>query len=381
MSISKSNKPLQQFVVQWEITGELDGSTLANPLDTEGNVITQSPFGEEQLFIIAQDGNLGLIDPNALGGLAAPGDRWLQWIRVVPATPFVPQFSVQVVDADDLVPSLGVVVLEQLVSGTTLIGDTSYYAALMHYVPQGASIRIVGLGAPAPGERHLVTIGFRAGSQAHEEADYQYSRCCLRGGTGAEGPPGPEGPAGPEGPEGPAGPAGAPGGDLLDVVNSMNFLNTVMPPGPVAFTALAPVFQGVNDANVLIDFANQDETVFSAIWQLRTPADYVAGDPITVTIDVAGDGSAAANATFQGRLERNTNVNVLTSTSWGTAVSVNVAINAAQGITTTFQIVFTTPAQRDGILPNEPFRFELSRALLDAYAGRVVFVRGQVSFG
>jgi hypothetical protein len=375
MTISKTNNPLQQFVVQWEIDGALDGATIANGLATVGNVITQSPTTDEELFIIQQDGPLGIVDPDALGSREAPADRWIQWIRVVPSGDFTPQFRVQIVDADDLVPSLGTVILEDITAGLNLVGETSFYQAVMHYVPQGAAIRIVGLPAPLPGGQHVVTLGVRAGDSVAQEADYQYSRCCARGGGGTEGPAGPAGPAGPEGP------AGAPGGDILDVTNSMNFLNTVMPPGPVTFTALAPVFQGAADTNVLIDFANQDETIFSAIWQLRTPADYVSGDPITVTIDVAGDGSAAANATFQGRLERDTNVNLLTTSAWGTAVAVNVAINAAQGITTTFQIVFTTPGQRDGLLPNEPFRFELSRTLLDAYNGRVVFVRGQVSYG
>ena len=171
--------PLYQTVVEWRVEGALDGVTPAPGLTADRNVVIQRPTATEQIFVVEVDGNAGLFDPDADGGRAAYADRYIEWIRVVPATfPVPPTFFLGVVDASGEVPSVGnPIPIARLRAGTFL--PPAEYVAALDLVPQGFVVQISGLPAPPPGLFHSVTMSVRAAMITYEDAQFEYNSCCL----------------------------------------------------------------------------------------------------------------------------------------------------------------------------------------------------------
>lgn len=170
---------LYQSVIEWRIEGPLDGLTPAPGLVSSGNVVRQAPSPPELPFVIKVDGAAGLFDPDADGGRAAYGDRYIEWIRVVPATFPVPaSFELLVVDASGVVPAVAdPIPVARLRAGA--FGPPAEYIAALDFVPQGFVIAISGIGAAPPGSFHTVTMGVRAAMVTYEDAQLDLNSCCL----------------------------------------------------------------------------------------------------------------------------------------------------------------------------------------------------------
>ncbi len=180
--------PLHQFVVQWDVTGALDGATTAPGLEVVNNGIIKGQQDEDGVFRIPVDGNAGVFDPDALGKRGGYGDRYLQWIKIDAALPINPGFQISIVDASGLVPTLGVpLLLQDVTLGQTFTGLTSFYFSELILVPQGAAIAITGLGDAPAGQTHGVKMGIRSASTAREDANLENAMCCEGGGTAAGG--------------------------------------------------------------------------------------------------------------------------------------------------------------------------------------------------
>lgn len=366
----------QTYTLEFLVEGSLDGSTVGPPIKAPAR--NNNPQG---LYVLPIEGDIGLIDPDYIVPSEAPfgvtGNRAISWFWLESPIPGDAGAALEVVDAVD-----GTIAVQEQIAD--LSGLTTFYLNQPFLVPQGSMLRITGFDNDS-GE--IIKIRFHVAYLEDDELlELQGVICaCQNTGGGATGPAGATGPTGATGPAGATGPTGATGPAgagtenlLLDYMNSINFASEV---AAALLSSPATTFQGDNDTNVLLTFPGSDETQSFAYWQLRAPANYVAGSPIVVTIDVCGDGADPANASFSGALERDTNFNVLNESAFGMAVTdAAIAIEGDPGITTTFTLTFTTAVQRDNIQPNEPFRFRLNRNIGDAYLSAVYFVRGVVTF-
>jgi hypothetical protein len=172
--------PLNQFVVEWDVAGALDGATTAPGLQVVNNGIVAGQQDEDAVFRIPVDGDAGIFDLDALGKRGAYGDRYLQWIRIESAIPIPPGMQVWIVDASALVPSLGVPIqLQEVTAGFVFVGQTSFYLSEIFLVPQGAAIQIIGIPEPPAGQTHAVKMGIRSASTAREDAKLENAMCCV----------------------------------------------------------------------------------------------------------------------------------------------------------------------------------------------------------
>lgn len=170
---------LQQWTVQYNVSGQLDGLTPAPDA-------TNAPKNEENVWIVDVPGALGIIDPDLGGGRGSFGDRFITFIRIESDVPFPLIFAVAVVDASLLVPDLGIVVTRQVTS-TDIVGETVYTSTECIYVAQGKALSIGRIVAPPPGSVYRVTIGVRAAATGDDEARLARMCCCLNGGDGSAG--------------------------------------------------------------------------------------------------------------------------------------------------------------------------------------------------
>jgi hypothetical protein len=174
--------PLNQFVVQWDVPGALDGTRLAPGLTVINNGIIAGQQDEDAVFRIQCPGSAGIFDADALGKSGCYGDRYVQWIKIDAAVPINPGFGIFVVDDTGLDPSLGVPLqLQEVTLGQTFTGLSSFYFAEMFLVPQGCAIQIVGLGPAPAGTSHGVKMGIRSASTGREDANLQGAMCCEEG--------------------------------------------------------------------------------------------------------------------------------------------------------------------------------------------------------
>lgn len=180
---------LKQCTIQYNVSGTLDGLTPAPS--------TQGIDPDEEGVIQVNVENLGIVDPDVLGGIASMGDRFLVWIRVESIVPFPAGFRISKVDATLSVPSLGIIELRRLTP--TLTGERLFNNTQCNYIPQGQALQI-GPSAVAPvGVPHRVWIEVRAATSGDDEARLAAMCCCQASpGPGGQtmGPPGPPGPPG-----------------------------------------------------------------------------------------------------------------------------------------------------------------------------------------
>ena len=184
-------RTLNQFVVQWDVAGALNGDTadVAPGLATSGGILVPDQQDEDGVFRIPVSGDLGIIDPDALGAQGGSGDRYIQWIRVEAGSGNIPPgFAIRIVDASNLVPSLGdPIVFEDITAGTVFGVSPSFYRSQFYFVPQGCAIQILGLLGFGAGNENRVKIGFRSATSAKEDAHLQQNMCCQSGAAGGGG--------------------------------------------------------------------------------------------------------------------------------------------------------------------------------------------------
>ncbi len=171
--------PLQQCLLEWEVEGALDGVTDAPGLEVDSGILVQQTTPPDRPYVIPVDGAAGLFDIDGFGGRAVRADRYIMWIRVVPATfPVPPAFQIDIVDASGLVPSVSpVVVLDVIQLGA--FAAPAFYLAEMQLVPHGSVLRIAGLPAPPPGAVHRVSVEARMATTSHADAELAEASCCL----------------------------------------------------------------------------------------------------------------------------------------------------------------------------------------------------------
>ncbi len=178
-------RTLNQFVVQWDVVGALNGNTdePAPSLATSGGVLVPNQQDEDGVFRIPTPGNIGIIDPDALGAQGGSGDRYIQWIRVESGAGNIPPgFAIRIVDASNLVPSLGdPIVFEDITAGDTFGVAPSFYRSQFIFVPQGCAIQVLGLPGFGAGNENRVKIAFRSATSAREDAGLQKNMCCQSG--------------------------------------------------------------------------------------------------------------------------------------------------------------------------------------------------------
>ena len=172
---------LQQCILEWQVEGRFDGTTIAGGVTVEENLITQGPSAFGEPFVIEEDGNVGIFNVDGSGGNSASADRYIQWIRLELAgiTFPVTGLGIFIVDVSSDVPSTGPFrILETIQYENRAIGG-AIYDAKMRLVPQGGALRISGLTPPPPGEIHRVTVGVRNAGTPKEDAELEQASCCL----------------------------------------------------------------------------------------------------------------------------------------------------------------------------------------------------------
>ena len=173
---------LQQWTVQYVVTGNLDGDALAPSAQEFG-------VPNEEGTILVPTGNLGIIDPDLLGGRATMGDRFVNFIRIETAIPMPVGFAMSVVDATR--PAQ--IVETRRITPPTVVGTTSYISTECVYVPQGQALRLSSMVRPVQGQFHRITIGVRAAVTGDDEARLASACCCQSeaetGGAQPEPPP------------------------------------------------------------------------------------------------------------------------------------------------------------------------------------------------
>jgi hypothetical protein len=182
LNVSRIERTLNQFVVQWNVTGAFTGSVLdvAPGLATSSGVILPDQQDEDGVFQIDVDGDLGILDPDALGALGGSGDRYMQWIRIEAGIGNIPPgFSLRIVDASGLVPSLGVPLEIQNLVPTA--GNPTFYRSQFYLIPQGCALEFNFLPAPPAGSFNRIKIGFKSATSAREDAQLQRAMCCQAG--------------------------------------------------------------------------------------------------------------------------------------------------------------------------------------------------------
>jgi len=136
--------PHQTLTVQYDTTG-LDGVTPGKNIIIAAGTEAESqegyiPPNAEGIYVVPQ-GKLGLIDPDFIDQGGARGDRFIPWIMVSSTT--AGTVTIELVDGED--PTRVLKVLNSAVAvATTFYRDRSFR------VPQGALIRVTGVGLTSP---------------------------------------------------------------------------------------------------------------------------------------------------------------------------------------------------------------------------------------
>lgn len=171
--IANKKGTLLECAVQYNVTGALDGTEVAP-------TAVGKPIDEDGVTQIDVD-NLGIIDPDLLGGIASRADRFVIWMRVEAPTLFAPGFRISRVNASQAVPSLGIIELQRI-TPASIIGTTRMFTTTECFtIPQGQAIQIIG-GADAPaGSPYRVSLGIRLAASADDEARLASACCCQVG--------------------------------------------------------------------------------------------------------------------------------------------------------------------------------------------------------
>ena len=171
--------PIQQFLLQWDVAGALDGVTQAPGLVVESGIVTQRTRAPSNPYVIPVNGPAGLFDIDGSGARAVRADRYLMWLRIQPAVFPVPvEFVVDIVDASGLVPSVSsAITLDVIHTGT--FSFPGLFLSNMYLVPHGSIVRVSGLGVPPPGAVHRVSMGARTATTSHGDAELAEASCCL----------------------------------------------------------------------------------------------------------------------------------------------------------------------------------------------------------
>lgn len=180
-NVAGIERTMNSFVVQWNVAGRLNGSIddVAPGLATANGVILAGQQDEDGVFQIDVDGDVGIVDPDALGALGGSGDRYMQWVRVEVFSGNLPiSFGLRVVDTSGLSPTLGNPFEIQNLMPTS--GSPTYYRSQMILIPQGCALEFSGVGN-SPGLTNRIKMWFLSATSAREDAQLQRAMCCQAG--------------------------------------------------------------------------------------------------------------------------------------------------------------------------------------------------------
>lgn len=159
----------QTYMVEFTVSGELDGTTVQPP---EIQAPSPPPRDPQSIYRFEVE-NLGLIDVDyvvsALGDdrLGARGNRWIGVTWISAGSAGMLGASLDVVDAVD-----GSVEFQKQIED--LAGDTRYYNDLGYLVPQGSMLRVRGFGpGPHKVRLHIQYLNDQELLQAQQVA------CCV----------------------------------------------------------------------------------------------------------------------------------------------------------------------------------------------------------
>lgn len=175
---------LAQRTVEYRIAGAVDGLTVP-----DGTVT----IDEENVFVVSVADDAGIFDPTRfIGGNAALGNRYIEWIEVILDGGVIPLGSrISIVDDNNLVPSVGSIL--ELRRIADIGGQPRFYSSLPFTVYQCTAIAVRGI-PPASSDRPTrVLFGLRQPTTPYEEAALAQAWCsCFPsiaqggGGTPAE---------------------------------------------------------------------------------------------------------------------------------------------------------------------------------------------------
>lgn len=166
---------LQTITLEFEIQGALDGVTPQPRFSPDRtNPAFRPPEANTQYYPIVVEGNLGLIDPDALGlGDGTMGDRFLQRLELQAATPGGATARIAVADARGIVrPTI------DLETFPGFGGSTFAYRDLCVFFPQGSVLLIDGWSASPVGDPHILRVHFVGAESVAGEALLADMCCC-----------------------------------------------------------------------------------------------------------------------------------------------------------------------------------------------------------
>lgn len=169
---------LLQAAVQYNVSGTLEGTVPAPSVAAGGR------FDEDNVYQIDVD-DLGIIDPDLLGGVASRADRFITWLRVESPIPFGAGFRISRVNAQQLVPSLGIIELQRL-TPASIVGSRQFTTTECFTIPQGQAIQITG-GPAGGGLLYHVSMGIRYAASRDDEARLANMCCCQTEGAAGGG--------------------------------------------------------------------------------------------------------------------------------------------------------------------------------------------------
>jgi len=167
--------PFQQLTVEFQVLGELDGTTPAPRISLDPTDPDYVRPDERGILVVEIDGNLGLIDPDLSGGRSSRGPRCVPWVYIDSpgAGDAFAQFAVL-----DALPGNGLSTPFPQKQGPFTSGLKEFYSESPVCVPMGSLLGVIGY--PETLGRKIVRVNIVGSSDIEEQALIDQACCCLQ---------------------------------------------------------------------------------------------------------------------------------------------------------------------------------------------------------
>lgn len=165
----------QQITVEFQVNGELDGTTPAPRISLDASDPDYVRPDERGIIVVPIQGNLGVIDPDLSGGRSSRGPRCIPWVWI--DSPVPGDLFAQVATLDAL-PDQGLLIPFPQRQKTFTGGLPEFFTDSPIPVPMGSVLGI--LGYPATVTPKIVRFTVLGTSDIEEQALIDQACCCLQ---------------------------------------------------------------------------------------------------------------------------------------------------------------------------------------------------------